>query len=548
MRHCKFEHNKENNPVIMGEDRGVSSDQVGEENTTQSAHKDRDKQNTETPSEEVEHSVNKGDKVEETKKREFRDRKGNGTEDFFPKKSRKFTGKNKRRENVMQFSCKQCGKGFSSKGRLREHAAFHIGTTKDKPICEVCGLECKHRRELKQHEISHDPNALQCSLCQKYFRRKGCLVFHLRNDHMLFIGEKWGRGTLQEFLVENSIPVEQKEEEETHQDMKGVKPICQVCGKEYDTYKALEEHTLTHDATAYQCQYCEENFELKQHLVSHLRKVHKIFERKRLKKRKISKGTTSVKVVQEDEPQEEQEPFHPELPKDMLGKQVLLTSKRPKIYKCKFCPQRFRDRSRVVKHEKVKHTNTGQYKCEFCSMTFTEDYRYILHKRKHTKERPFKCSECPLSFGSQNALMNHMPEHRGERPFACDFCGKGFSTRRYMNAHKRRQHRVPRVLHKCTFCEKTFKERSDLKRHEQRHKGIRPFVCLQCAKAFGTKSKLQAHERTHTGEKPFECHICKQRFALNHHLTAHLIFRHETERSSKETVASSSDKPSTAAR
>ncbi|XP_072165810.1 uncharacterized protein [Diadema setosum] len=330
-----------------------------------------------------------------------------------------------------EFQCKKCGKSFTTQGRLREHSAFHQEMNKLKPICDICGLECKHSRALKQHKLSHDPDSFQCQYCKKYFRRKGCLVYHLRHDHEVFVGEKWMRGNLVDQMA---------------------------------------------------------------------------------------------RYVGPGEPEEE--PFHPDLPTDMLGKRILVSGKRPKVFKCKFCPKKFRAHHLVLKHEKIVHIKSGRFKCEYCSKVFMEEYRYMLHLRSHTKDRPFKCSECPQSFASESALANHQPAHRGERPFKCEVCGKAFRTRKYATTHKRRQHTEPSVLWQCSFCDKTFKDKTGLVRHERCHKGIRPHVCLTCGKAFGTKYTLQSHMHVHTGEKPFKCNVCGQRFGLNHHLTTHMI-RHQ---------------------
>ena len=334
-------------------------------------------------------------------------------------------------ENRKLFLCKKCGKNFPTEGRLNVHAAFHQETSTLKPVCEVCGLECKHSRALKQHMLSHDSNSYQCQKCKKYFKRKSSFVYHLRHDHKMYVGKKWMRGDL-------------------------LGKMERYVGPDYE--KEAEEG-----------------------------------------------------------------PFHPDLPKDMLGKRILVVSKKPKVFKCKYCPRTFSAHHQVFKHEKTTHTNTGRYKCEYCSTTFMDEYRYILHKRKHTKVRPYKCPLCTFSFASEKALENHQPEHRGERPFKCEFCGKGFRTRKYLNNHRRRLHQPPTLLLKCSFCEKAFKSNNARKRHERCHLGIRPHVCLTCGKAFGTKYSLQSHERSHTGERNFQCRVCDKRFVLNHHLATHMI-------------------------
>nr|XP_054760081.1 zinc finger protein 729-like [Lytechinus pictus] len=338
---------------------------------------------------------------------------------------------NARAETDMKpFRCKRCRKLFPSEGLLRQHLAFHREMKKIKPICKVCGLECKHETALKQHLLSHDSSSFQCPKCQRFLKAKKDFVRHLRRKHNMVV------------RTETTAKMEDKK--------------ARYVGPEKET-------------------------------------------------------------------EEQAEAFHPELSKDMLGKRILLTTKKAKVFKCKYCPQKFTSFTQVNRHELTVHKNSGQFKCEFCSQTFTHKDRFMVHRRKHTLDRPFKCEECPRSFSSESALKNHLPEHRGERPHKCDVCGKGFRTRLNMTNHRRRMHVPPTVVLKCSFCDKTFKDKAGLSRHEQRHKGIRPHVCLTCGSAFGAKYTLQSHMRIHTGEKPFECPVCKKKFSQRHHLSTHMV-------------------------
>ena len=74
-------------------------------------------------------------------------------------------------------------------------------------------------------------------------------------------------------------------------------------------------------------------------------------------------------------------------------------------------------------------------------------------------------------------------------------------------------------------------------KHERRHKGIRPFVCLECGKGFTVKHSLQAHTKSmHEENRPFSCPICGKTFALNHSFTYHM-FRHKVQGENNVTPA-----------
>ncbi|XP_041470636.1 histone-lysine N-methyltransferase PRDM9-like isoform X2 [Lytechinus variegatus] len=427
MRHLKFEHDKENQ-------RSTNNSKVDfqSENSTPTKLEFITSlltKRAKTTTGAAEKAVPKG-----TPKKNAKEEKGKKYMQvkFVPLKNSDDNEAKGSRKRKRRFTCKRCGKLFSSGGRLRQHERFHEEAKDTKPVCKICGLECKHQRALKQHMPSHDSSSFQCPNCDRFFNQKNLFAYHLRRVHKIYIMPDKGR--------------------------------------------RMEK-----------------------------------FERY---------------VGPEEESEEPEEPFHPDLPKDMLGKQILITSKNPKVFKCKYCPKRFSTNKNVIRHEDTVHTNNGQYKCEYCPATYTRMAALLLHRQKHTMDRPFKCEECPRSFSSESALKNHLPEHRGERPYICDVCGKGFGTRKNMTCHKRRVHMAPTTVFNCSFCEKTFKHKTALSQHEQRHKGIRPHVCLTCGRAFGTKFTLQSHMRIHTGEKPFECRVCHQKFALNHHLARHMT-RHQ---------------------
>ena len=111
------------------------------------------------------------------------------------------------RMRVREFLCAECGKSFPTEGRLHQHATFHIDSNDGKLACRICGLKLKNNRVLKQHEIAHDPDAFKCLICGRYFRRKPHAIFHLRRDHKLNIGEKWGKSpNLDGLIAQNGHP------------------------------------------------------------------------------------------------------------------------------------------------------------------------------------------------------------------------------------------------------------------------------------------------------------------------------------------------------
>eukprot|EP00057_Strongylocentrotus_purpuratus_P013793 XP_011668267.1 PREDICTED: uncharacterized protein LOC582550 [Strongylocentrotus purpuratus] len=327
-------------------------------------------------------------------------------------------------EKEEEFSCKRCRKKFPSEGHLKEHAAFHKEMRDVRPICEVCGLECKHNKALKQHLLSHNPHAYQCEFCKRYFRRRGCLVYHLRHIHQTFVGKKWTRGNAQEQMTRYVGPGEEDEEEEFHPELakdmlesdprstherhdkdqeqsqkldpKEVKdqtqdkifeqddenkktlPVCEICGEECKHNMALKQHLLSHDPTTYQCQYCDWFFKRKGCLIFHLRTKHKISAG-----RKWLRGTIDELLERDNalEDDSEEARLEEELRKQKRLQRLANNPKGPR-HRCKLCGKEC-EHTRALKQHVMSH-DPKSFQCKFCKWYFKRKGCLVFHLRtKH---------------------------------------------------------------------------------------------------------------------------------------------------------------------
>ena len=386
------------------------------------------------------------------------------------------------------FFCVVCGKSFSSQGRLEAHSMFHESS--EDHTCPICGDKQKNGYRLAKHMANHEQLSHKCSACNKMYQSRGAVMRHERVAHGIqVVRDHKCRFCEVEFAKKEDC----KKHEKTHKEY-------------YARGRRLMLVRPNHD----------DSIPTKQAPVKLTERNAGDFNAQTKRRaRKQKKPRVSIQVP-------------PDEPKDMLGKAAdyyIL----PRPYKCSYCPQRYVEKAAVHVHEKEVHEGRGKYCCTNCSKVFVTEARYLDHMKTHEEHRLFRCTLCPRSFASEMALSNHQGEHTGLKPFKCDVCGRGFRVNKAMYQHKRRMHQERKMRFFCSFCNKGFADKGGLTKHEYRHKGIRPFVCMECGKAFTVKYSLQLHVRNvHEHKRPHACPICGKTFALNHCFTYHM-FRHKVQ-------------------
>merc|ERR1712173_197499 len=110
----------------------------------------------------------------------------------------------------------------------------------------------------------------------------------------------------------------------------------------------------------------------------------------------------------------------------------------------------------------------------FSSSSDDDDERVIdsISCNIHKNERNHKCphAECGAAFNQRHLLKSHMANVH-ERPFQCGFCDKAFGTRRYLNIHIGKKHKMIRNNNgekpfECDICFKRFRQNSDVNDHK----------------------------------------------------------------------------------
>ncbi|GAB0086669.1 hypothetical protein DMENIID0001_007700 [Sergentomyia squamirostris] len=141
------------------------------------------------------------------------------------------------------------------------------------------------------------------------------------------------------------------------------------------------------------------------------------------------------------------------------------------------------------------------FQCEICGDFSLRMYTLKRHMQIHTDYAPFSCNICQRKFRAQHQLINHKRKHipKAERDdtFKCDLCSKKFANGQTLKKHKRLKHTDNRELFQCDICGGNFITPTSLQKHQTVHDGRAPRVhkCDQCGRSFEKKKWLNQHRK-----------------------------------------------------
>ncbi|XP_055899125.1 zinc finger protein 382-like [Biomphalaria glabrata] len=137
------------------------------------------------------------------------------------------------------------------------------------------------------------------------------------------------------------------------------------------------------------------------------------------------------------------------------------------------------------------------YGCITCLMKSPSPIAYQAHKR-YCEQPCFTCccSVCNYKAESPETITIHISLVHVDvsQLIACTECGSHFKTQTGLKKHMEVKHRTNPTL-KCPICGKVMYNKINLDGHVNKHKGLKPHVCLYCGKTFSYKQSLCAHEK-----------------------------------------------------
>ncbi|KAJ8881584.1 hypothetical protein PR048_018068 [Dryococelus australis] len=370
-------------------------------------------------------------------------------------------------------------------------------------VCRKCGESFPELWLLKSHEKSHGSAENVCTICEKRFSSKGCLVRHIRlhTRQMPYSCAKCSTSFANKSAYlqhrQTSCSIEEPpplppEAAQTSPDKQENKLSCYICQEMFPSVNQLIQHRKGH--VNYSCPKCKKHFTGGKALSNHLR-VHKLG------------AIMAHKMV------------HAKAPPAVLPVPAI-----QKTSSCSVCNKVFPSVGLMHRHM-VKHTKLKQFTCNICHTSMG----YATSLRKHMKSM-HNINIDHSSIKPDNIPSNDVPSQQDPPPLViksealevpaetadgqhvCNICNKVFSQKSLLVNHVKVIH-MGMKAYKCTTCGKMFTSKPHLVRHMKTHKESQfALTCKICCKKFLDVKTYNKHKGVHTRYRCYTCGICSESF------------------------------------
>ena len=230
--------------------------------------------------------------------------------------------------------------------------------------------------------------------------------------------------------------------------------ICTTCGVMFDSEEKLlnhqEAHKVVKNSNPLQCEFCDKEFTMEQHLINHTQAVHKEKPCDKCdKKFGTKRELITHKQYYHDEAPEPKDEKCPECDKSYATIKSLdkhfakvhepSSNKMSKDYECDTCEKTYATMRQLQDHKFHVHTKSP---CDECGLMFPVSYlkSHIMAVHTEDSKKDWPCKICPKAYALKYRLENHMLIHTGERPYICQYCGDTFNDVANQRAHEKSVH------------------------------------------------------------------------------------------------------------
>ncbi|XP_017285168.1 oocyte zinc finger protein XlCOF8.4-like [Kryptolebias marmoratus] len=466
-----------------------------------------------------------------------------------------------------QFSCSQCGEGFSRSEDLNLHLKLH--TRGNLFSCSVCNACCSDKDSLIQHMRIHTRQTqFTCHVCGKDFAWRRHLTKHMevhKKRKKVFRCRACGAEFCTYYLLSkhkvvhqsSEIPHSQTEENREENEQMETAADGEDFGRPEPT-KNLNTDTQTQQETNEETslsmktedvlwkqtsvrhnEVCQSDtktdlqpFTLKEDLIQHTafdRDIQKEVKqedpeppqiKEEEEEAEISKFTVSPVPLKTEEDEEKPQSLQlhhsqSEENRDFLGDETEKTSS---------FSDPDTDDSNCWKPKREPQSGSNSESDSGRNPSSCSDNKATESLQPESDDsvdsdffKDYKKPQSDLNSLRQEATEKGAKYVTDLKPYSCTQCSKVFRYSSYLKIHMK-QH-TERYF--CSVCGHKSTSSSNLKVHLRTHTGEKPFSCSICGKKYTNKASMLSHMSVHDAERKYSCDECKKSFAWYTELKYH---------------------------